>query len=78
MVGRGPTGRRVRVALFGAVIEQFGDDFRISGSENALVADAIAVLTSDGDIFLDVEYEVPVWHNYINLGSNAYWRNKIR
>lgn len=78
MVGRGPTGRRVRVALFGAVLVQLGDDYRISGTENSLVTDALAVLTSDGDMFLDVEYEVPVWHNYINLGVNAYWRNKIR
>jgi hypothetical protein len=77
-VGRGPTGHRVRVAVFGAIISDFGGDYRLSGSESALVGNAIAELTSDVDIFNDVDYGVPVWKNYANLGVNAYWRNKIR
>ena len=78
MIGRGPTGKRVRVAIFGATITTFGGDYRISGAENALVASAIAVLTSDVQMFLDIEFNNPVWKNYINIGTNAYWRNKVR
>jgi hypothetical protein len=78
MVGRGATGHRVRVAIFGAILVTDGGDYRMSSSEDALVANALAVLTSDGDMFLDVDYEVPTWKPYINLGVNAYWRNKIR
>jgi hypothetical protein len=77
-VGRGATGHRVRVAVFGAIISDFGGDYRLSGSESALVANAVAELTSDSEIFLDVDYEIPIWKNYANLGVNAYWRNKIR
>lgn len=78
MVGRGPAGHRVRVALFGAILVTDGGDYRMSSSEDALVANALAVLTSDVDMFLDVNYDNPVWKPYINLGVNAYWRNKIR
>jgi hypothetical protein len=77
-IGRGATGHRVRVALFGAINVQVGGDYRMSSAESTVVADAIAALTSDADIFLDVDYEIPVWHAYANLGVNAYWRNKIR
>lgn len=77
-VGRGPTGRRARAAVFGAINLQVGSDYRVSESESTAVTDGIAALTADGDIFLDVEYEVPVWHRYMNCGVNAYWRNKIR
>jgi hypothetical protein len=29
-------------------------------------------------MFLDIDFTVPVWKNYANVGVNAYWRNKIR
>ena len=77
-VGRGSTGHRVRVAVFGAINSHVGDDYRMTSAESTVVADALAALTSDGDIFLDVDYQVPVWHTYANLGVNAYWRNKVR
>jgi hypothetical protein len=77
-VGRGATGHRVRVAVFGCIIADYGGDYRLTGAESALVGNAIAELTSDVDIFNDIDYENPVWHNYANLGVNAYWRNKIR
>jgi len=77
-VGRGPTGHRVRVAVFGMVNASAGSDYRLTAAENALVSAAIAELTSDAQIFVDIDYEVPIWHAYANVGVNAYWRNKIR
>jgi hypothetical protein len=77
-VGRGSTGHRVRVALFGAIGVTAGGDYRISVGELSNIAAVLAELTSDGDIFLDIDYQVPVWHQYADSGVNAYWRNKIR
>lgn len=77
-VGRGSTGHRVRVAVFGATAIQAGNDYRVTPAESAIIGDALDALRSDGDIFLDVDYEVPVWKDYANTGVNAYWRNKIR
>ena len=77
-IGRGPTGRRVRASVFGVNFSSLGGDYRISSAESPAVAAAIAELTSDAEIFVDVEYEIPVWHPYANCGVNAYWRNKVR
>lgn len=77
-VGRGDTGHRVRAAVFGAKTLTEGNDYRITPTEASWVADVLAALTSDGDIFLDVDYGVPIWKNYANSGTNAYWRNKLR
>lgn len=77
-VGRGSTGRRVRVSVFGAIGYFGGTDYRITPAEAPDITDGLAALTSDGDIFLDIDYQVPIWHNYVDSGVNAYWRNKIR
>lgn len=77
-VGRGATGHRVRVSVFGAVTVASTDNYRTLPGEASYVAACIAELTSDADIFLDVDYEIPTWHNYANIGINAYWRNKLR
>jgi hypothetical protein len=77
-VGRDPSGVRVRVAVFGAINITLGGDYRMSSSESSVVADAIAELTSDANMFWTVGGEVPVWNTYANLGVSAYWRNRIR
>lgn len=77
-VGRGSTGHRVRASIFGCSGTNAGGDFRITPAEVSAIGDALDVLLSDGDIYLDIDYEVPVWHEYANSGQNAYWRNKIR
>jgi hypothetical protein len=77
-VGKGSGGRRVRASVFGVALEQFGGDYRMSAAESTVVADTIAVLTSDVEMWLDIGLNNPVWHNYANMGVNAYWRNKIR
>jgi len=77
-VGRGGTGHRARVAVFGCIFSEVGNNYRLESAENALVAAAIAELTSDTSIFNDIDGQIPVWHTYANTGVNAYWRNKIR
>lgn len=77
-VGRDTSGRRVRVATFGAGLVTSGGDYRISPAEATWVADALDALTQDGQMFLTIGGEVPVWKQYANCGVNAYWRNKVR
>lgn len=77
-VGRGATGHRVRASLFGCINVQVGNNYRVTAAERSQVPAAIAELTSDAQIFVDVDYEVPIWHAYANCGANAYWRNKVR
>lgn len=77
-VGRGQTGHRCRVAVFGMINASAGDDYRLTVAENVLVSNAIDELTSDANIFNDVDGQSVVWNPYANVGTNAYWRNKIR
>lgn len=77
-VGRSPGGRRVRVAVFGAISLQVGDNYRISVAESTDMQDALAELVSDVDHFLAIDFGTPIWNQYANSGVNAYWRNKIR
>lgn len=77
-VGRDEDGVRVRVAVFGCINVQLGGDYRALSSESSYIADAIAELTSDGNMFWTVNGKIPSWNPYSNLGVNAYWRNKIR
>lgn len=77
-VGRSADGRRVRVALFGAVNVSVNDLFRITGVGSAPWSDMLAALTDNPDVFCTISEQTPVWHNYVNTGINAYWRNTIR
>lgn len=77
-VGRSPGGRRARVAVFGAQNLQNGDDYRSNLGEDAALDAGITFLQSQGSAFLAIDGQVPIWKNYVNMGVNAYWRNKIR
>jgi len=77
-VGRDSDGRRVRATVFGAINIQVGNDYRTTSAEATYVADAIAQLTSDAQMFWTIAGNVPVWNQYTDIGVNAYWRNKIR
>lgn len=77
-IGRGPTGRRVRVSHFGATSVSSGDLYRVAASGVAGLAAALAVLTASDGCFLDIDNQEPTWYPYVNMGVNAYWRNKIR
>jgi len=77
-VGRSPAGRRVRVAVFGAANLQNGDDYRSNSGEDVALDAGTAVLVGLDSSFLAIDGELPVWKTYVNMGVNAYWRNKIR
>lgn len=77
-VGRSEDGRRVRACLFGCTINSAGGDFRDSGAESSSVNDAVDLMNSTPGVFLSINGFQPVWYNYVNLGNNAYWRNKVR
>jgi len=79
-IGRSVDGRRVRIAIFGAVSDYDGtnNDFRLNTAESTPVANAFAALTGGSDVPVSISGLVVSWHTYANMGANAYWRNRIR
>lgn len=77
-IGRSPAGRRVRLALFGAIRNSANNVYRATPADDAAFGAALAVLRGEGTSFLAVDGSHAIWKNYVNLGDNAYWRNHIR
>jgi len=78
-IGRSIDGRRCRVAVFGlkGIVDTAGDDFRFPSSVGYVGA-ALAVLEADGNVPCSISGLPVNWHQYMNAGINAYWRNRIR
>lgn len=79
-VGRSIGGKRVRVSTFGVVThaDTAASDYRWDATENADVAAGLAVLEAGTDTPVAIDGDPAVWHQYANIGVNAYWRNRIR
>lgn len=77
-IGRSTLGHRVKFTLFGMVNATLGGDYRMSPGETSVVGAVLAALVADPLYWLAIDGTVPNWHNYLNVGVNAYWRNKIR
>lgn len=79
-VGRGITGRRVRIAIFGVndFFDATNEDYRFTTADSAVVADAVAVLEAGAAVPTDISGSEATWNQYANTGVNAYWRNRIR
>jgi hypothetical protein len=77
-IGRSLDGRRVRFALFGCNIEAEGGDYRIPAAASTAVANGLEVLDNTEGTFVSINGFKPNWKRYVNIGSNAYWRNHIR
>lgn len=79
-VGRSIGGRRARVAVFGWKVQAdvTNEDYRLTATENASVAAALAVLEAGSGTPVAIDGDPVNWQQYANLGVNAYWRNHIR
>lgn len=79
-VGRGITGRRLRIAIFGPgdFFDTANEDYRFTVADSAVVAAAVAVLEAGSAVPVDISGSEVTWNQYANTGVNAYWRNKIR
>jgi len=79
-VGRSIDGRRCRVAVFGAVLpaDATNNDFRITAGESTRVQDCLDVLEAGIDCPVSISGQAVNWQQYVNIGTNAYWRNNIR
>lgn len=77
-IGRSAGGRRVRVYAFGLSFIQFGNNYRASAGENAILDDARDTIAAASDVWLAIDGQPAIWKTYINNGENAYWRNQIR
>lgn len=77
-IGRSVGGRRVRVTLFGAIINRNNGVYRAPPGADAAFAAAIETLQNAEGTFLAIDAGRAIWKQYVNLGDNAYWRNHIR
>ena len=79
-IGRSPDGRRVRLSLFGLAVpaDTIGEDFRLSTSDSGVVANVVTVLNTATTTAVAIDGGEPVWYDYANIGTNAYWRNRFR
>lgn len=80
MIGRSDLGVRVRMAVFGfhAPADITNDDFRLTAAESSDVSNAIDALNASTGVAIAVDGLHATWYPYINVGTNAYWRNHIR
>ena len=75
-IGRTSGGRRVRMAVFGAI--DTGTDYRYLAGENSTVDNARAALVGYGSSFQGIDGLTPIWKSYVNVGYNAYWQRNVR
>lgn len=80
-VGRSTDGRKVRLFLLGAGMTPAADqsylsNYRITASEDANIAAAIAAL--DASEVVAIGGLEPLWKGYVNCGYNAYWQKEMR
>lgn len=77
-VGRSTDGKRVRFALFGLITPTSNGNYRTLTTESTAVDAAVQVLNDAEGTFLSINGFQPIWKSYVDIGINAYWRNKIR
>jgi hypothetical protein len=77
-IGRSAGGRRVRVSVFGAITEKVDGLYRAPLASDSAFGAAQAVLAAAEGTFLAIDGAPAIWKTYVNLGDNAYWRNRIR
>lgn len=79
-VGRSLGGVRCRMAIFGfgEAFDTTAHDYRFTAVESEIVADAIAALEANSACPVAADGDVVNWKQYLNVGVNAYWRNRIR
>lgn len=79
-IGRSALGRRARLAVFGATApaDITNDDFRVTSSEDSGVLAAVNALNAGTGVGIAIDGLAVTWYPYVNIGTNAYWRNHIR
>lgn len=79
---KGNAGGRASLSIFSlhsmSLTSGVGADFRLYGSEDSLIADAIGALSELSPAFVPLGSDTVVWRNYANCGYNRYWVNQIR
>lgn len=76
-VGRGPTGRRVRITLFGTFYGQ-SNNYRLERTATDEAFIALDLLRAADSPFVAIDGGKPVWNDYVNVGYNAYFQRKQR
>lgn len=77
-IGRSSGGTKGGFFLFGCVVKELNEKYRILSSEDPAVAAGLVELRAAEGTALAADGLQMTWQNYVNIGTNAYWRNKIR
>ena len=83
-VGRSAGGSRVRLTLFGTVLQASmgasAHDYRIQGGENGFVDGTIVALNNGagGSSMGGIDGGAVSWYSYANIGYNAHWQRELR
>jgi hypothetical protein len=75
-IGRGATGRKWHLDVFGAI--SLSGDYRFNPGENTALDDAVDALQTFGADLVDIADAQVTVYDYINAGVNAYWQRKMR
>jgi hypothetical protein len=76
-VGRGQTGRRVRITVFG-FHSPVTQNYRVTSAEQAGLHAALDYLQDPARGFVTIGGDKPIWNEYVNSGYNAYFQRKLR
>jgi hypothetical protein len=81
-VGRGPSGHKIRVYVFGISLDP-GDsaqvatqDYRVLPEEITSIGNALTALVILNP--LTIGGDMPIWHQYANVGYNVHFQKKAR
>lgn len=76
--GRGADGRKTKINLFGYKNPTEAGDYRIPVSVAEDLQNTYDNLVAAEGVWLTIGGTQPHWHQYVNLGANAYWQRKAR
>lgn len=76
-VGRGLTGRRTRLMVFGGAVGR-ATDFRWTTADYSQVGAVLAALRAQVGIIRCVDGSEIRWKDYANTGLSSYWQRKYR
>lgn len=77
-IGRDSVGKRGRITFFGFSHLASAVNFRAVPGEISQVGTSVAILNAASPPVVTISENAPTWYNYWDVGTNAYWRNRLR
>lgn len=83
-VGRSNLGQKARLFIYGTSSFSpensavFGDDFRVTSGEDAIISAAVAVLNNGSPNVVASDNAGVGWYSYVNTKYNDFWLRQLR